>query len=393
MNSYCLATSMDLYKLLEIQRGADAGEIRKSYMRLVKTHHPDKGGDEEYFKKIQKAFEVLSDENARQMYDMTGQVPGDGPQPSMQSGPPGGFPGFAFDIGNLFGMFGPHMSGTGGQRRKGLKAPPKVEHVQMTLGQFYHGNIFQVCLDRHKFCNTCNGEGAKKKETCGICNGSGSRQQVINMNGMTMHSRGPCNGCTGKGFRIVEKCDTCNGNCKISEKKTLEAKIAPGTQAGETLVFQEACSEVPEFEKAGDLHIIVDQAPESNGWKRAGEKGNDLEIGLTLSLAESLVGCVTRLNGHPAYDDGLFITIPPASFTGDIYCISGLGMPIKGQTGLYGDLYIRVQVSVKLTERRILASEAGQRSIEDLFKGLCHAPDGYEEGKTEVQKGAYLART
>lgn len=383
--------SNDLYATLEVPRGADSNEIRKSYMKLVKTHHPDKGGDAEKFKQIQKAFEILSDENARQMYDMTGQIPGDGQQTNMQSGPPGMFPGgFAFDIGNLFGMFGPHMGGNGPRKRSG-KAPPKVERIYMTLNQFYHGNTFQVCLDRHKFCTTCNGEGAKKKEQCGMCGGSGAKSQVINMNGMTMHSRGPCNGCTGKGFRITEKCDSCNGNCKMSEKKTLEAKIAPGTQAGETFVFQEACSEIPEFEKAGDLHIIVEQDPDTKGWKRIGEKGRDLETSVTLSLAESLVGCVVRIDGHPAYADGLFIKVPPASFTGDMYRVSNLGMPIKGQVGLFGDLFIRVQVSIKLTERRILASEAGQRSIEDLFKGLCRIPDGFTEGQTEVQNGAYLS--
>ena len=102
----------DLYGVLGIERSVDAGEIRKAWMRLAKTHHPDKGGNPEDFKKIQTAFEVLSDDKSRQIYDMTGQMPGEGGG-GGGGGPPPGFPGFAFDIGSLLGMFGPHMGGGG----------------------------------------------------------------------------------------------------------------------------------------------------------------------------------------------------------------------------------------------------------------------------------------
>jgi DnaJ-class molecular chaperone len=171
----------------------------------------------------------------------------------------------------------------------------------------------------------------------------------------------------------------------------MEVRITPGTPAGEMFVFPEACSEVPEFEKAGDLRIVIDQVA-STSWQRSGNKGQHLETPVTITLAESLVGCAVRLDGHPAYADGLFIQIPAASFTGDTYCISNLGMPLRGETGMYGDLYVKVNVNVKLTERRILASEAGQEGIKSLFAPLCRTPEGYEEGKTEVQKDLFLSR-
>lgn len=392
--------SDDLYSILGVSRTADMGEIRKAWMRQAKANHPDKGGDVEQFKKIQKAFEVLSNENSRQMYDMTGQVPGDSVQnASGGEGMGGGMPfppGFAFDIGNLFGMFGGMGVSTGpdGRPRKRPGKPhPKVERIGVSLAQFYNGHAFGICLDRNKFCTPCNGDGAKKKEPCANCRGSGTFTQVINVNGMTMHSRGPCNSCTGKGSRIVEMCDVCNGTGKQSEKKTLDARIAPGIQAGEVLVFEHACSETAEFEEAGDLHIILDQVPDTHGWKRTGNKGQHLEIGVGLSLAEGLVGCTVRLDGHPAYDDGLFIKIPPASFSGDSYCIAGLGMPVHGEAGSYGDLYVKIQINVKLTERRMLASELGQQALEGMFRGLCRVPDGYEEGQTEVQNELFLARS
>jgi len=388
--------SEDLYAVLGVQRTADAGQIRKAWLGLARTHHPDKGGDEAKFKKIQRAFDILSDEGKRHIYDATGQIPGEDMTGPHSGGGGGGGGAFSFDIGNLFGMFGPHMGGgpggPGGQRRRRPGAPPpKVEHIGFSLTQFYNGDAFTIHLDRTKVCMTCNGDGAKKKEPCVLCNGSGVKSQVLNMGGMTMHTQGPCTGCVGKGFKIVEICDVCNGNCKVSEKKSMEVRVAPGTPAGEMFVFSEACSEVPEFEKAGDLRIVIDQIASAT-WQRSGNKGQHLETSVTITLAESLVGCTVRLNGHPAYADGLFIQIPAASFTGDTYCISNLGMPLHGETGMYGALYVKVNVNVKLTERRILASDAGQEGIKSLFAPLCRTPEGYEEGKTEVQKELFLSR-
>jgi molecular chaperone DnaJ len=401
--------SEDLYEVLGVPRGADAGQIRKAWLGLARTHHPDKGGDEAKFKKIQRAFDVLSDEGKRQIYDLTGNVPGEdvsgpgggggGMGPFGMGGGSGGG-GFAFDIGNLFGMFGPHMGGGGpggSQRRRRPGAPPpKVERIGFTLSQFYNGDTFNINLDRMKFCITCNGDGAKKKETCVLCKGSGINSQVLNMGGITMHTQGPCTGCIGKGFKVAETCDSCNGNGKVSEKKSIEVRVAPGTASGEVFVFQEACSEVPEFEKAPDLQIVIEQVvPQNlsgNMWQRIGNKGQHLETGVTITLAESLVGCTVRLDGHPAYPEGLFIEIPAASFTGDTYCISGFGMPLRGETGMYGDLYVKVTVNVKLTERRILASEAGQQGVKSLFAPLCRTPEGFEEGKTEVQKDLFLSK-
>ena len=90
---------MSLYEDLGLSRNADTQEIRKAYLRLSKTEHPDKGGDAERFKVIQNAYEVLSDEHKRSVYDQTGQIQGDEQQ---QQGMPGGMPfGFPFDIGSM----------------------------------------------------------------------------------------------------------------------------------------------------------------------------------------------------------------------------------------------------------------------------------------------------
>ena len=60
---------MNLYEILGVDKDASTSEIKKAYRNLAKKHHPDKGGDEEVFKKISKAFSVLQDDERREKYD------------------------------------------------------------------------------------------------------------------------------------------------------------------------------------------------------------------------------------------------------------------------------------------------------------------------------------
>jgi DnaJ family protein A protein 2 len=59
-----------LYDLLGVSRSASDQEIRKAYHKLAKTHHPDKNPETaEKFKEISFAYQVLTDENKRQIYE------------------------------------------------------------------------------------------------------------------------------------------------------------------------------------------------------------------------------------------------------------------------------------------------------------------------------------
>jgi len=374
--------SQDLYKLLGLERSANSSDIKKGYQRAALKHHPDKGGNEETFKQVQQAYEVLSDDGKRRHYDMTGQIPGD--QPPQGMGPFGQMP-FPFDIGNLFGMFG---QGGKPQRHRGPKAPPKREPLKLTLMQLYFGHSFQIHLDRSKTCGVCQGSGAKRKEPCGSCGGAGIHMQTVNLGGMVMQSQGPCPPCNGEGSRTIETCDQCSGSKRVQEKRVLEVRIPAGTQEGETFQFQEVCSEVPEFEKAGDLHLTIESVPQP-GWKRMGSSGQHLETEVSINLAEALLGTKVKLLGHPAYDEGLYVEIPSTSFTDDVYCITGLGMPVKNSANAYGDLYLRIKMTVKISERKELGSKV-QDMLQEVLKPLCRdleLPEG-----AEVQKELFLSR-
>ena len=67
-----MAATPDYYKTLGVPRTATADEIKKAFRKLARTHHPDAGGDEAKFKEINEAYEVLSDDKKRQLYDQYG---------------------------------------------------------------------------------------------------------------------------------------------------------------------------------------------------------------------------------------------------------------------------------------------------------------------------------
>lgn len=383
------STKKSLYDILGVSKTDSCNDIKKSYFKLAKAHHPDKGGDPEQFKEILRASEILTDDNKRKMYDEFGVIDGEnGAQGDPFSG--GGFP-FDINLNNIFGgMFGsPPVGSQRGPIRKGKKPAPAVQNINITLEQFYLGHSYDININRSAFCQTCNHTGAKLKETCKPCRGSGAVSQVIQMGPMAIQTTGPCIDCQGKGEKIIEKCDKCSGSGFISEKRTLSFKIIPGTRPQETYTFSDVCSDNPGFEKPGDAHIIIAEDPNDNAFKyfkRTGDKLQHLETTISISLSESLIGCIVKIDGHPGYSEGLFIKIPAGSFQGDKYCLSDFGMPLCGNIGKYGDLYVIINVSIKPAERSLFISK-GCELLAPLFEDKVRAYTCLEDS---IHKKLYL---
>ena len=396
-------TKKSLYEVLGVNKSDTCNEIKKVYFKLARTHHPDKGGDPERFKEILRASEILTDERKRRMYDEMGVIEGEnGGAPegfngmafpgSMQGQGQGGFP-FPFEINlnDLFGgMFGnPPVGPNKGPIRKSKKPAPAVQTINITLEQFYLGHNVDININRQSFCPNCDHSGAKSKETCKPCNGRGVISQIVQMGPMAMHTTGPCIDCQGKGERIHEKCDKCSGTGFLQEKRTLSVKITPGTRPQETYPFSEVCSDHPAFERPGDAHIIIAEDPNDPAFKyfkRSGDKLQHLETTVSLSLSESLIGCTVQIDGHPGYDDGLFIKIPAGSFQNDKYCLSGFGMPIPGNIGKCGDLYVTIDVSIKPMERKLFATQ-GRELLAPLFEDKVRTTECPEDS---IQTELYL---
>lgn len=351
--------SSDLYADLELQRGATADDARKAYLKLSRKYHPDKGGSEDKFKSIQRAYEVLGDEKKKGFYDSTGMIEGEN---GAQQGPPnmgGGFgmP-FPFDLGSMFGMFGQGGPGGGmpsGPRVRRAKAPPKVHEVPFRLEDFYKGRSINLQFERQKFCDGCKGQGCLNFTQCGGCNGRGFVEHIMMVGpGMQAVTRAPCAQCSGEGRAPGTPCTTCSGRKFTTEEKTLEVKIHPGMKPGETLIFEKECSDHHDFIERGDVHIILQEADEPISLRR---EGTTLHVNVTLSLTESLLGKTIEIKDHPGYPEGLPIEVPPGFTNASVFVVEGKGMPIRGQA-TFGQLSIHIKVVVSDLEKEKLRSQS-----------------------------------
>jgi DnaJ family protein A protein 2 len=351
-----------LYEVLGVPRGADADEVKKAYRKQALQHHPDKGGDPEKFKQVQKAYEILSDDGRRSMYDQTGS------EDEMQQGPPfgGGMPfggGVPFDIGSLFGMFGPGgPGGPPGPQRRGGKAPAKVHEMPISLWDFYHGKRIKIQFERQKFCGACTGSGAEKYDSCRGCGGSGTKHQVIQMGPMQAISQAPCRDCQGQGKRVSVVCKGCNGKKFLSQENVLEVVVTPGMRPKEMIVFGKECSDQVEYDEPGDVHIILQDADEENRFKRINTSDN-LSVSTTITLRDSLVGCSEKMDGHPGHPQGLILELPVGAQNGDVVIIGGEGLPKRG--GGRGDLHITILVKASEAEKGVL--RANRDAIQGMF--------------------------
>ena len=153
----------ELYKILGIAKNATEKDIKKAYRKLALTHHPDRGGDEEKFKKISGAYEILKNKEKRKIYDQHGM---DGLK-AHSEGHPGGMPRDIFDLfagggfpSNIFahGFGGPPQNS---RVRKGM--PVNVE-LKVPLEQIYNGAIRKLRLKKNIICDRCDGTGSKTKK-------------------------------------------------------------------------------------------------------------------------------------------------------------------------------------------------------------------------------------
>ena len=211
--------SMDnFYNTIGVNETATQDEIKKAYRKLAIEHHPDKGGDENKFKKISEAYDTLGDEIKRSQYDNQRQNP-------FNNMGGGGFNPFE----DLFkGAF--HT-----QRRRTV--PDKVIEVQISALESFIAGDKVISYSRQHMCNDCVGQGGDR-DTCNVCNGDGFIVQKIGGSMFSQVVRQTCNKCKGNGFSYKKTCGTCHGQTTRSETESIKIKLPHGIDDGQFVRFQ-----------------------------------------------------------------------------------------------------------------------------------------------------------
>ena len=254
------------YKELGVSKNASAAEIKKAYHKLSRTHHPDKGGDEEKFKLIQEAFDCLKDSEKRQLYDQGGKD-------AVEKG--------GVSSGDPFSMFG----GGRRQQKPGERKGKSVKHnLKVTLEECYNGSVRKLRLGRVVIDKSVD------VRKCSQCTG-GTVMRTIRRGNMIQQFQQPCDvaGCD-KGY-ICKRQQT---------KEILEVHIPRGCNNGHKLTYYEMGDEIPDG-VAGDVHIILDVQEETHVPETMKRKGCDLYVTRKISLVEALCGFtleITHLDGR-----------------------------------------------------------------------------------------------
>ena len=356
----------DYYTLLGVAKGASADEIKKAYRKKAMEFHPDRNpgnkAAEEKFKKCSRAYEVLSDEQKRKLYDTHGEAAFEQGGPAGPGGGRGGFRGAdpmdifnqMFGGGNPFGdMFG------GGNQNQETGGEDLRFDVKISLEEAASGVSKKINYRKHVSCEKCTGSGAEagsKKSRCNTCGGQG---HVVRSNGL-FAMRQVCPSCGGEGEKIDKPCRACAGEGRVVGDSSVDIKIPPGVDTGTRLRSSANGSAGRRGNPAGDLYIVI-TVLDHELFER---DGDDLACAVPVKFSIAALGGsidVPKLKGKT------ILKIPAGTQGGTTFRLKGEGMPNLRGSGA-GDLLVRVDIDVpkKMTDTQRAALKAYSDACGDV---------------------------
>ncbi|SJM48671.1 molecular chaperone DnaJ [Gulosibacter sp. 10] len=316
----------DHYETLGVAQDASQDEIKKAYRKLARQLHPDVNPSPEAeakFKDVTAAYDVLSDPQRRQQYDM-------GPQ----AGPEG------FGFGDIFdAFFGAAQGGGRGRRSRAQRGQDALVRVELDLDEVIFGTHRDIEVATAVHCDTCDGSGAAPgtaPTTCHQCGGTGEvRRQVRSILGPVI-STSPCGACQGYGTVIEHACETCHGQGRVRAQVTIPVDIPAGVDSGLRLHLPGQGEAGPGGGPSGDLYIEV-RVREHDTFVR---NGDNLECLLEVSMVDAVFGVTTTL---PGLDGDIEVEVPAGAQSGDVLTVRGRGITRLRSTQR-GDLDVTLQV-------------------------------------------------
>lgn len=315
----------DHYEVLGVERTATPEEIKKAYRRLARELHPDvnPGAEaQEKFKLVTHAYDVLSDAQQRQQYDLGGSGGG-------------GFGGF----GDIFETFFGASQQNAGPRSRRERGQDALLRIEVELGDAIFGIKRDLEVDTAVVCGTCEGsccaEGTQPV-TCDICQGTGQiHRSVRSLLGNVMTSS-PCGTCRGYGTVIANPCPTCGGQGRVRARRKVSVDIPAGIETGIRLQLAGQGEVGPAGGANGDLYLEV-KVRHHDIFSRSGD---DLLATLEVQMTDAVLGTTVQIN---ALDGPVTVEVKPGTQSAEVITVKGRGVTHLRGTGR-GDLKFGVQV-------------------------------------------------
>ncbi|MEN9620267.1 MAG: molecular chaperone DnaJ [Actinomycetota bacterium] len=319
----------DHYEVLGIDRQASADDIKKAYRRLARELHPDvnpSADAAERFKQVTHAYDVLSDPQQRQQYDLGG---------SGGFGGASGFGGFG-DIFETFFGGGQQQRGPRSRRERGQDALLRIE---VELDEIVFGTTRKLEVDTAILCSTCEGSCCSpgtSPQSCDICRGSGQIQRTVRSLLGNVMTSSPCGTCRGYGTVIPSPCPTCAGQGRVRARRAIPVDIPAGVDTGVRIQLPSQGEVGPAGGPNGDLYLEI----KVKTHETFSRNGDDLLATIEVQMTDAILGTTVTL---PGLDGDVDVEIKPGTQSAEIITVKERGITRLRGSGR-GDLKVGVQV-------------------------------------------------
>jgi len=371
----------DYYEILGIDRNANPDQIKKAFRNKARHLHPDNkdSGDEAAFKELAAAYEVLSDERKRSLYDRYGH---DG-----LSGGPTGFEGVdlgAFaDLSEIFAQF------FGGSPRSGPRRPA-VERgadlkydLELDFLEAVFGTEKKISFRHLEDCTACSGSGAAQGSgpvKCATCQGMGQIRQTTQTFLGQFSQVIVCPNCQGEGMRIEKPCSNCKGRGQVRKSREIEVKIPAGVDFGARMRVQGEGDKGRKGGPPGDLYVIL-HVKEHSIFVR---EGTTIHVNQPISFSMAALGGELLV---PTVEGAKILKIPAGTQTGTSLVMREQGVPVLSNPTRRGDqvVHLIIETPAKLSseERKILERLAELRG-EQLTVSSSHKKEESQRNGTNI---------
>lgn len=352
----------DYYNILGIKKDAKADEIKKAYRRLARKHHPDVNPNdkvaEDKFKEVQEAYDILSDDKKRKVFDRFGYYADNldvnspfGGAASSGTGPAGGFDFSGFDFssgssgstGSSFrDIFSDLFSGGGTrtQPEPPRPMPRKGRDIEIPLAmsfeEAFSGMTTNISVSRSEQCSRCQGAGdtGGPVVVCSTCKGSG---QVMKTGGRLQFSQ-PCSDCEGTGRRR-EPCNLCQGKGVTPKSEQVKIKIPAGVDTGSRVRIPKKGHGGRLGAEPGDLFIVTNVGKH----RFLERKGDNVYVTVPISVPEAALGTKIEV---PTVEGRAQLRVPPGTESGQKFRLRERGFPSLRNPSLRGDQFIEVKIAL-----------------------------------------------
>ena len=372
----------DYYAVLGVPETATAKEITSAYRKLARDTHPDRNaGQEDRFKEVSAAYDVIGDPAKRKEYDEVRKL---GPVGAGFGGPggrggagPGPFGGSfrVDDLGDLGDLFGGLFSRTGGGARArpgqsrggGPQRGADLEtELHLSFADAVRGVTTAVNLTSEAPCTTCHGSGAAPGTAPVPCPQCGGRGVLDDNQGLFSFSA-PCGRCGGRGVVVESPCPSCAGAGTQRRQREVKVRIPSGVDDGQRIRLKGRGAPGRNGGPAGDLYVVVRVMPHPV----FGRRGSHLTLTVPVTFPEAALGAditVPTLDGDP-----VTLRLPPGTRSGRTLRVKGHGVPASDGAAP-GDLLVTVEVAVPSK-----LSSAERRAVEELAAASTESPRSHLE--------------